>query len=375
MSTLADERQDIQYDIYVSYSKRERSWVNDWLIPHLEAAGLRTCFAERDFLFGAPQIKEKERAVSTSRRTLLVITTAYLQDEWANFDSVLARSLDPGAIHQRVIPLVLEDVTLPRILSTLVPLDFTQEDERTLQMERLVHAFETASGVRHSPRVLVVEDEARWLALERAILSSFDVDEANTAADAIAKLSADEHYGLVLVNLHLTEFEEGSGEEVLEFIRDSRPSLPRIVITGKEFHAPIFEHFFEQYQITELLTKGDQNVPYLRQIIRKYLSPLQTGTLTLQIRKAEVLILLQKAVDEALSRTNRGLRELEQYRVQLRRQIGNQQAEEITEPDKQQLLTRRENQRNKYREIADLIGRSRTLDELERIAGVIEEDW
>lgn len=43
-------RSEVQYDVFVSYSDIDRSWVLDDLIPSMEADGdISLCFHERDF--------------------------------------------------------------------------------------------------------------------------------------------------------------------------------------------------------------------------------------------------------------------------------------------------------------------------------------
>ena len=63
-----------QYDVFVSYSSRDRDWVRQALIARLEQAGISVCADFRDFDIGVPALVNMERAVERSRTTPLVLT-------------------------------------------------------------------------------------------------------------------------------------------------------------------------------------------------------------------------------------------------------------------------------------------------------------
>ncbi len=133
--------QTYKYDLYLSYSPQESKWVRDWLLPRLEGAGLRVFVDFRDARPGAAKITEMERAMLESAKTLLVLTPAYLQGDWNDFQSIMIQYLDPAGRQQRLIPLILKAVDLPLRLNMLVPLDFAEMDQRDEQVVRLLGAF------------------------------------------------------------------------------------------------------------------------------------------------------------------------------------------------------------------------------------------
>jgi hypothetical protein len=87
-----------------------------------------------------------ERAVLQSRKTILVITRAYLDGEWTEFESVLAQTLDPAARRRRVQPLLVEKTSLPLRIAALTYIDFTRPDRIDRQLERLVSAISEESN-------------------------------------------------------------------------------------------------------------------------------------------------------------------------------------------------------------------------------------
>lgn len=83
------------YDVFISYSHQDATWVRGELLGHLEQAGLKVCIDFRDFRPGAPSVTEMERGVLTSQRTLLILTPNYLTSDWAKFENLLLQTLAP----------------------------------------------------------------------------------------------------------------------------------------------------------------------------------------------------------------------------------------------------------------------------------------
>ena len=82
-----------------------------------------------------------ERAVTQSRKTLLVLTPAYMESEWAVFESVLAQTLDPAARQRRVLPLLLLPCDLPLRIRAFTYLEFTDPAKIETEFRRLVAAI------------------------------------------------------------------------------------------------------------------------------------------------------------------------------------------------------------------------------------------
>jgi hypothetical protein len=97
---------EFTYDVFISYSHKNKEWVRGELLSRLEEAGLRVCIDYRDFRLGAPSITEMERAASTSRKTLLVLTPEYVASDWTNFENIMLQTLDPVNRTLRIIPLL-----------------------------------------------------------------------------------------------------------------------------------------------------------------------------------------------------------------------------------------------------------------------------
>jgi WD40 repeat protein len=125
------------FDLFVSYAEADAAWVEGYLLDALTKAGVRT-HSEAAFILGAPRLTEFERAVRSSQRTLLVLSPAYLADDYAAFVDVLAQTFGLETGTWPVIPLVLHAVELPTRLALLVRLEATDSASAEAAVERLL---------------------------------------------------------------------------------------------------------------------------------------------------------------------------------------------------------------------------------------------
>lgn len=128
------------YDVFISYSHADRTWVREWLQPRLEAAALRLCLDWRDFDIGVPSLENMERAVDHSRHTLLVLTPAWVASEWTAFELLLTQTADPAARRRRLLPLLRQPCQPPRRLAMLTYADFTQQETWDTELQRVIAA-------------------------------------------------------------------------------------------------------------------------------------------------------------------------------------------------------------------------------------------
>lgn len=137
-----------QYDVFISYSHIDRVWVHSTLLPQLEAANLSVCIDDRDFEIGLPSLINMERAVAHSRRTLVVMTPAWVQSEWTEFESLLVATSDPAERKQRLIPVLLRACQPPPRIAMLTYADFTDPNQHEAQLRRLVRVLQGAPDAR-----------------------------------------------------------------------------------------------------------------------------------------------------------------------------------------------------------------------------------
>lgn len=124
------------YDLFISYAEADRAWVEGYLLDALPQAGIKY-LSEAAFRLGVPRIQEFQRAIQQSRRTLLVVSPAYVADDFSQFVELLGQSYGQDTQTWPVIPLMLEPTPLPPRLAMLVRLNATTPDEQEIAVARL----------------------------------------------------------------------------------------------------------------------------------------------------------------------------------------------------------------------------------------------
>ena len=132
---------DSVYDVFLSYRQREpdKSWVRKTLLPKLEAEGIKACIDYRDFRLGAVLIEEMQRAVVQSRYSLAVLTPAYLQSNFTEFENVLAQHLGLEKSQRRLLAMMREECEPELRISAQLWLDMTDDDDFEMNVQRLVY--------------------------------------------------------------------------------------------------------------------------------------------------------------------------------------------------------------------------------------------
>lgn len=100
------------YDAYLSYAAAEPdlSWLWEELVPRLDEAGLRYVLAGDVAPPGVPRVLGVEQAMLNSRRTIVLLTPAYMASKSVQFDAILAQveSWNQGLF--RLLPILRENV-------------------------------------------------------------------------------------------------------------------------------------------------------------------------------------------------------------------------------------------------------------------------
>jgi tetratricopeptide (TPR) repeat protein len=132
---------EFKYDVFISYSSANKDWVRKDLLTALEKAGLKVCIDFHDFQMGKPALKNMRDSVLESRRTLLVLTEAYLSSGWTEFESLLSQTLDPANRKTRVVPMLKEKCKPPLEISYLTYVNFYNLDDWDIAWKQLLEAL------------------------------------------------------------------------------------------------------------------------------------------------------------------------------------------------------------------------------------------
>ena len=129
------------YDVFISYSSRDKAWVRNELLSRIESTGLRAFIDYRDFTRRAPSIKEMERGVVKCRKTLLVLSPDYINSEWCEIEAVMVQTLSPANRDLRLLPLLKTPCDKPLHIGALTHIDFTDGADHDLAWRQLLTAL------------------------------------------------------------------------------------------------------------------------------------------------------------------------------------------------------------------------------------------
>lgn len=117
-----------RYDVFISYSHNDIAWVRDVLVPYLESHHFIVAVDYRDFQGGAFSIDEMERCVIESRHLIAVFSQAYFNSDWGKLENVMAQTQDPGATQRKLVPILMQDCSIPLRLSIINYIDLRKDE-------------------------------------------------------------------------------------------------------------------------------------------------------------------------------------------------------------------------------------------------------
>jgi len=143
----ASEQGEYRYDAYISYVDREpdSAWVWDTLMPRLEEINLRVAVSGDSEEPGIARVVNMERGIRQSKRTVIVLSQAYLNDAVAGFENILGQTMGIQEGTYRLLPIQSEPIDsskLPTRLSMLSILDLSYPRHAEKGFERLVSALQ-----------------------------------------------------------------------------------------------------------------------------------------------------------------------------------------------------------------------------------------
>lgn len=141
------DEEGFRYDAYVSYVDREpdATWVWETLVPSLEGAGLYVAVSGDVEEPGVARVVNIERGIRQAKRTIIALSEAYLADNMADFENVLAQTMGIQEGAYRLLPVKIapiDESRLPVRLSMLTTLDLTHPRRAEREFDRLVQALQ-----------------------------------------------------------------------------------------------------------------------------------------------------------------------------------------------------------------------------------------
>jgi hypothetical protein len=151
-----------QYDGYISVSDADQDWLDDWLRPRLQAAGLKLRLSYEG-TGGAFIPTDIEEGIQESAHIILVLTPEWVESGWRTLESVLAALEDPVAQQRKVIPLLLKDCRIPKHVIFRVPRDFRAPRRHERQCKLLIWDLKPPPRTLREFPVTLGQKSLSWL--------------------------------------------------------------------------------------------------------------------------------------------------------------------------------------------------------------------
>lgn len=129
-------------DFFVSYTSADMASAT-WIVTELENAGYTTVSQARDFRAGHDFVHEMHRAVASAKRTIAVLSPAYLASEFGEAEWRVAFADDPSGERGKLVPVKVRACEAPGLLRGRVHIDLVDVDT-DIARQRLLDGVSSA---------------------------------------------------------------------------------------------------------------------------------------------------------------------------------------------------------------------------------------
>jgi hypothetical protein len=138
-------------DAFISYASIDSAWVREELIPALVANGITYTIDTEHFPPGGDLDALIEAAAKGARKTIAVLTPAYLDSPYCRFENRLLETLDPAAAQRRLLPIVLQPCTVPERWKGIVRVEIMKVADREKGLGKILREIKPDAKV--PPRI------------------------------------------------------------------------------------------------------------------------------------------------------------------------------------------------------------------------------
>ncbi|MCL1875422.1 MAG: tetratricopeptide repeat protein [Synergistaceae bacterium] len=118
----------VKKDFFISYNKNDEVHAK-WIAGILEENGYETYIQAWDFRPGCNFTLEMHKAAEYSEKTIIVLSTHYLESEYCQPEWTAAFCSDPTGAERKLIPIRIADVKLTGLLKSIIYIDLFNKNE------------------------------------------------------------------------------------------------------------------------------------------------------------------------------------------------------------------------------------------------------
>jgi hypothetical protein len=134
-----------RWDVFVSYAHENETWVRV-LAENLHQAGLEVFFDQWDVVGGSRLSQRLQQGLESAGAVVLVVSRAAVGKPWWEEEFAAAMAGVVAGV-QRLIPVLLDDVTLPPFVASRVWVDFRHLDAPAQYEERFADLLRAVQGL------------------------------------------------------------------------------------------------------------------------------------------------------------------------------------------------------------------------------------
>ncbi|HKS41246.1 MAG TPA: toll/interleukin-1 receptor domain-containing protein [Blastocatellia bacterium] len=117
----AEEKPEMK-DFFISYNKADKKWA-EWIAWLLEEEGYSVVIQLWDFNAGGNFIEQMQEAVTTTRKTIAILSDNYLKAEYTHTEWTNALARDPRGEKGILVPIRVQDCKPDGLLLTIIYID------------------------------------------------------------------------------------------------------------------------------------------------------------------------------------------------------------------------------------------------------------
>ncbi|QMU30648.1 toll/interleukin-1 receptor domain-containing protein [Adhaeribacter radiodurans] len=139
------------YDIFLSHNGADKPWTEKLaydIESNTEGRPLKVFFDKWDIKPGANLPEELEKGLTGSRFLGLVMSPQAFKSDWVALERSTAIMRDPAAKLRTIIPLLRKPCNIPSILTPLIYIDFTNDNNYNETLQELVNVLRDKDAVR-----------------------------------------------------------------------------------------------------------------------------------------------------------------------------------------------------------------------------------